>query len=126
MAAKIRLLRPRTIVLLLLSAGLLAFGLYNMQQEREPRAKVLENKEFSLPAPHGGKHQPTKERLPATPAPSTTAPSAPSASSPSLLTSATSLAGLICSLVTLYMGGGDYRMRRREFLERQRSARQAS
>jgi hypothetical protein len=90
MAAKIRLLRPRTIVLLLLSAGFVAFGLYNMQQETKPRAKVLENKEFSLPAPHGGKHQPTKERLPATPAPSTTAPSTRSTSSPSLLTSATS------------------------------------
>lgn len=132
MAAKIRLFRPRTVVLLLLSAGLLAFGLYNMQQEMKPRAKVLENKEFSLPAPHGGKHRPTKERLPeapaapAAPAPSTTAPSAPSTTSPSLLTSATSLAGLICSLVTLYMGVGDYRMRRREFLERQRSARQTS
>lgn len=60
MAAKIRLLRPRTIVLLLLSAGFVAFGLYNMQQETKPRAKVLENKEFSLPAPHGGKHQPQR------------------------------------------------------------------
>jgi hypothetical protein len=121
MAENILLFRAWTVVLMLLSVGLLTFGLYNMRQDTEPRTKVLENKEFRLPTPHGGgPHRPTPQPQPETPA-----TPAPSATEPSLMTSATSIADLIYSLATPYMTIGDYRLRRGEFLARQQRPPQA-